>query len=193
MKRICVFCGSSDGANGLYTQAAQQLGAVLAHQGITLVYGGGHVGLMGAVADATLAHGGEVIGVIPQALMDKELAHRSLTELYVTGSMHERKAMMTELSDGFIALPGGFGTYDELCEIVTWAQLGFHRKPIGLLNIAGFYDGLLTFFNHATHEGFIRDQHRGMIQISDNSADLLDTLADYQPTYVQKWVSLEEL
>lgn len=193
MKRICVFCGSSHGANGLYTEAAQQMGAALAQRGLTLVYGGGHVGLMGVVADAVLAGGGAVTGVIPQALMDKELAHPSLTELHVTGSMHERKAKMAELADGFIALPGGFGTYDEFCEIVTWAQLGFHRKPVGLLNIAGFYDGLLAFFNHATAEGFIREQHRDMIQVRDDVNRLLDALANYQPAHVHKWVGRDDL
>jgi uncharacterized protein (TIGR00730 family) len=164
------------------------LGTILAQRNLELVYGGGHVGLMGTVADAVLAAEGQVIGVIPQSLADKEIAHAGLTRLIVTQSMHDRKAQMAELADGFIALPGGFGTYDELCEIITWGQLGYHRKPIGLLNVAGFYDGLLAFFDQATTAGFIRPQHRAMLMVSDDAAVLLDEFATYSPTYTAKWV-----
>ncbi len=188
MKRVCVFCGSSKGGRDVYMEAARQIGATLAEHEIELVYGGGHVGLMGATADGALAAGGRVIGVIPQALADKELAHKGLTELYVVGSMHERKAMMAELSDGFIALPGGFGTLDEFAEIVTWAQLGIHQKPIGMLNTAGYFDTLLAFFDHSVTERFVTSSHRSMVLTSDQPEQLLDLMLHYQAAYSPKWI-----
>lgn len=192
MARLCVFCGSSDGKRPAYLAAAEALGQALAANGVGLVYGGGRVGLMGAVANATLAAGGEAIGVIPQALVDKEVGHTSLTTLHVVASMHERKAMMAELSDGFIALPGGFGTFEEFCEILTWAQLGFHRKPFGILNVEGFYDSLLAFFDYTVAEGFIRAAHRAIIRVSDDPATLVTTVLNYQPPLVDKWIKSEE-
>ncbi len=193
MKRIGIFCGSSNGANGEYIAAAQVMGQALAARGFELVYGGGHVGLMGVVADAALEAGGRVIGVMPQSLVDKEIAHRGLTELLVVQSMHERKAKMAELSDAFIAMPGGFGTYDEFCEILTWAQLGYHRKPVAMLNVAGFYDGLLAFFDYATREGFIRTQHRAMLLVHSDPLALLDDVANHEPAFIPKWVNADEL
>ncbi len=168
------------------------MGAALAGRGLELVYGGGKVGLMGAVADGVLNAGGRVIGVIPEALAGKELAHKGLTELHVVGSMHERKAMMADLADGFIALPGGFGTLDEFAEIVTWAQLGIHAKPIGMLNIAGYYDPLLVFFDHSTGEQFVTEKHRAMILTSDQPDALLDLMVNYQPAYSPKWINKSE-
>lgn len=188
MKRVCIFCASAHGARPAYRESAERMGAALAGRGLELVYGGGRVGLMGVVADGALNAGGKVLGVIPKSLADKELAHRGLTELYVVDSMHERKAMMAGLSDAFIALPGGLGTLEEFAEILTWAQLGIHRKPFGLLNVEGFYDPLLAFFDHARAEGFVRADHRGMIQTSDQVETLLDLVASYQPDYLPKWV-----
>ncbi|MEP6754008.1 MAG: TIGR00730 family Rossman fold protein, partial [Chthonomonadales bacterium] len=155
---ICVFCGSSPGANPVYLEAANEVGKYLADNGITLIYGGGQLGLMGAIADATLANGGKVIGVIPDALAVAEVAHARLTELHVVKTMHERKALMAELSDAFIALPGGFGTFEEYCEMLTWGQLDIHRKPVGLLNVNNYFDPLIQLFDHANSEGFIHDR-----------------------------------
>src|SRR6516162_10186177 len=160
MKRIAVYCGSNKGARPEYTAAAQALGALLAREKIELVYGGGMVGLMGVVADAALKHGGHVIGVIPEKLVIKEVVHEKLPDLRVVKNMHERKALIADLADGFIALPGGYGTYEEFCEVLAWSQLGYHQKPFGLLDVAGFYHSLLDFFDHATREGFIRPKHR---------------------------------
>jgi uncharacterized protein (TIGR00730 family) len=193
MKRICVFCGSNAGRDPRYRSAAETLGRLLAGRGIELVYGGGNVGLMGAVADACLAAGGTVIGVIPEALMGKEVAgrtvdHRALTRLEVVDSMHTRKARMAELADGFIALPGGFGTFEEFCEVLTWGQLGFHVKPMGLLNVNGFYDSLLALFAHAVGEGFLRAENRAMALAADNIESLLDAMASYQAEPVSKWL-----
>ena len=193
MKRLCVFCGSNAGSNPIYRAEAENLGRLLAARGIELVYGAGNVGLMGAVADACLEAGGTVIGVIPEALMGKEVAgravdHRTLTRLEVVDSMHTRKARMAELSDGFIALPGGFGTFEEFCEILTWGQLGFHVKPMGLLNVAGFYDPLLAMFEHAVKEGFLRQQNRAMALADTDLERLLDAMAAYQPEAVSKWL-----
>lgn len=193
MKRIGIFCGSSDGTNAAYITAARVMGQALAARGFELVYGGGHVGLMGVIADAALEAGGRVIGVMPQSLIDKEIAHRGLTELLVVQSMHERKAKMAELSDAFIAMPGGFGTYDEFCEILTWAQLGYHRKPVAMLNVAGFYDGLLAFFDYAMHEGFIRSQHRAMLLVHSDPLALLDDIINHEPAFTPKWVNADEL
>jgi uncharacterized protein (TIGR00730 family) len=174
--RICVFCGSLAGCRSDYRTAAQLAGATIARRGAGLVYGGGHVGLMGVVADAALAAGGEVIGVIPAGLAERELAHPGLTRLHVVNSMHERKALMADLSDGFLALPGGFGTLDELFEIVTWAQLGLHAKPIGLLNAAGYFGQLLAFINHQVNEEFVSPANLGLIHVSDDVAGLISAL-----------------
>src|ERR1051325_8659898 len=163
MQRLCVFTGSSSGARAAYAEAARELGTLLARRGIGLVYGGARVGLMGAVADAVLAAGGEAIGVIPQALVAKEVAHTGLTALHVVESMHARKAMMSDLSDGFIALPGGWGTLEELFEVLTWAQLGLHRKPTGLLNVDGYFDGLLAFLTHTVAEAFVRTDRKSVV------------------------------
>jgi uncharacterized protein (TIGR00730 family) len=176
MPRICVFCGSQVGTNGLYRQAATALGQLLVHHGYGLVYGGGHVGLMGVIADAVLASGGEVIGVIPESLVARELAHTGVTQLQVVSGMHERKAHMAELADAFIALPGGYGTFEELFEVITWAQLGLHRKPIGLLNVAGYFDALKMLVDQAIAEGFIRAEHRCLLTIADDPSTLLATL-----------------
>ncbi len=192
MERICVFCGSSDGARPGYVQAAKAMGTAIARAGLGLVYGGGKVGLMGVVANAALAAGGSVIGVIPQALVDKEVGHNHLTDLRVVGSMHERKQMMADLSDGFIAMPGGFGTLEEFCEILTWAQLGFHRKPCGILNTEGYYDPLLTFFDHVVTEGFVRPVHRSAIVVNDQPEALVETLLTYVPPIVTKWITSDE-
>ena len=194
MNKLCVFCGSNAGNDLAYIRSAKAVGRILAERGIGLVYGGGNIGLMGAVADACLAAGGEVIGVIPQALMGKEVAgrpvdHQTLTRLEVVDSMHARKARMAELSDGFIALPGGFGTFEELCEILTWSQLGFHAKPVGLLNVAGFYDPLLALFDHAVAEGLLRRQNRAMALVDTGIERLLARMATYRAEPVDKWLS----
>ena len=189
MKRICVFCGSSAGAREEYAQAARSMGTLLAERGIGLVYGGGRVGLMGVVADAVLAAGGEAVGVIPEALMRREVGHLALTELHVVGSMHERKALMADLSDGFIAMPGGYGTFEEFCEVLTWSQLGIHPKPCGLLNVAGYYAPLLAMFDHAVAEGFVRSTHRGIVLEADDPASLLARMAAFQPPATEKWIS----
>lgn len=189
MRRLCVFTGSNAGARPAYAEAAAALGRLLAEQNVGLVYGGGHVGLMGIVADACMKAGGEVIGVIPQFLMDLEVGHRNVTDLHVVGSMHERKAMMADLSDGFIALPGGIGTMEELFEVWTWGQLGEHEKPVSLLDVAGYYDRLRGFIDHMVTEGFLRDHHRAMLMVETDPATLLDRLRDYQPPKQQKWVT----
>jgi uncharacterized protein (TIGR00730 family) len=176
MESLCVYCGSSLGERPLYQQAAQDLGTAIAEQEMTLVYGGANVGLMGILADAVLTAGGKVVGVIPQSLIEKEVAHWGLSELKIVNSMHERKALMADLADGFMALPGGLGTLDELCEILTWAQLGFHHKACGLLNLGGFYDPLLTFLDHAVTEGFLPPRHRQLIITGDEPKALLTTL-----------------
>ena len=193
MKSICVYCGSNFGDRDSYLEAAQSLAAEMAVQGITLVYGGGNVGLMGAVADAALAAGGKVIGVMPQALVDKEIAHTGLSGLRVVESMHERKSLMAELADAFIALPGGLGTLEEFCEVATWTQLGFHQKACGLLNIEGFYDGLLAFLNHATAEKFIRSEHRAIVLSGKDPMELIEKLAQFEAPIVPKWLDKERL
>ena len=182
IKRICVFCGSNHGARSTYTDAAQQLGKALVSQGMGLVYGGGSIGMMTVVADAVLKEKGEVIGVIPHALSSKEFAHNGLTELHLVSSMHERKAMMAELSDAFIAMPGGFGTLDEFFEIITWAQLGLHTKPIGLLNVGGYFDLLLKFIDYMQQERFISTEHRQLIITSHDPEELLLALIRYKPS-----------
>jgi uncharacterized protein (TIGR00730 family) len=188
VRSVCVFSGSSPGANPVYAATARRLGEELAGRGIRLVYGGASVGLMGAVADAALAGGGEVVGVIPRQLVDREVAHGGLSDLRVTGSMHERKALMADLSDGFVALPGGFGTLEEFAEVLTWSQLGLQRKPCGLLNVAGFYTPLLRFLDHATAERFVRVEHRDLVLAETDPAGLLDALASWDPPGVGKWL-----
>ena len=187
LRSICVFCGASPGANPVYAEAAAALGRELAQRGMTLVYGGGEVGLMGVVADAALAAGGEVIGVIPQSLQDSEIGHRGLTRLEVVEGMHARKARMAELADAFIALPGGLGTLEELFEVWTWGQLGYHGKPLGLLEVNGFYAKLIGFLDHLVDERFVRSQHRGMLQVRETPQDLLEALAAWEPDLVPRW------
>ena len=181
MKRLAVYCGSATPADLTYVDAARHVGRTLAERGIGVVYGGGRLGLMGAVADAALEAGGEVIGVIPQALVGAEVAHRGCTELHVVQTMHQRKQLFTDLSDGFVTLPGGVGTMDELWEAISWAQLGYHRKPVGLLNVAGFYDQLIGFNRQMVETGFIRAQHAGILIHADGIDALLDAMAAYQP------------
>jgi uncharacterized protein (TIGR00730 family) len=188
MKRIAVYCGSNKGARPAYAAAARELGTLLARENIELVYGGGMVGLMGIVADAVLQHGGHVIGVIPQKLVIKEVVHETLPDLRVVKDMHERKALMAELADGFIALPGGYGTFEEFFEVLAWSQLGWHPKPFGLLNIAGFYQPLLEFLDHTRDEGFIRPQHRELVLVADGAAGILRQLRQYRPPQELKWV-----
>jgi uncharacterized protein (TIGR00730 family) len=190
--RLCVFCGSSNGNDDAYLHAARELGKALADAGIGLVYGGAAVGLMGAVADAALAHGGIVIGVMPRALFDKEIAHRSLTELHVVGSMHERKAMMAELADGFVALPGGLGTFEELFEVWTWAQLGYHSKPCALLDVNGFYTKLAAFLDDVVLHGFVKREHRDMLVVATTPDDLLQRIAAYEAPRLAKWIDDDE-
>ena len=181
MKRLAVYCGSASPADPIYIETARHIGRSFAERGIGLVYGGGRLGLMGAVADACLEAGGEVIGVIPEALVSGEVAHRGCTELHVVANMHERKAMFTKLSDGFVTIPGGVGTMDELWEAMSWAQLGYHDKPVGLLNVAGYYDGLIAFADHMAKVGFVRPQHAGILIHDDDLDRLLERMAAYQP------------
>ncbi|MBI5757148.1 MAG: TIGR00730 family Rossman fold protein [Planctomycetales bacterium] len=188
MRRICVFCGSNSGMKSEYRRAAEDVGRSLAERGIELVYGGGNVGLMGVVADAALVAGGRVIGVIPQALASKEVAHWGLTELRVVESMHERKALMAELSDAFIALPGGIGTMEEFFEVWTWSQLGYHAKPCGLINSAGYFDGLISFLDHMTADQFLRAEHRSMLMVAQTASELLDRFVTFRPPQVEKWI-----
>ena len=188
MKRICLFAGSNRGAREEYAQAAQQLARELVSRGCDVVYGGGKVGMMGVLADATLAAGGKVIGVIPRALLEKEVAHGGLTELRVVASMHERKAMMAELSDGFIALPGCLGTLEEFFEVLTWAQLGLHPKPCGLLNVSGYFDRLLEFLDLSVEERFVKSQHRALVITATSPTELLERIAAYRPPHVEKWI-----
>jgi hypothetical protein len=192
MRRVCVFCGSSIGQQPAYAESARVMGTLLARRRLGLVYGGGHVGLMGVVADAVLKAGGEAIGVIPQSLADREIAHGGLTQLHVVDSMHTRKAMMAELSDAFVAMPGGVGTFEEFFEAVTWTQLGLHRKPCGLLNVNGFYSPLAAFIDQAVTEGFIKPVHRTAIVVDSDPARLLDTLATVKLPDVPKWLEKDE-
>ncbi|MBD2068709.1 TIGR00730 family Rossman fold protein [Leptolyngbya sp. FACHB-671] len=192
MKRVCVFCGSNQGANPAYGFAAEQLGKLLAQQNIGLVYGGGKVGLMGTVADAALAAGGEVIGVIPQALADREIAHTGLSKLHIVASMHKRKALMSDYADAFIALPGGMGTLEEFAEVLTWGQLGLHQKPCGLLNIEGYYNSLIAFFNQAVQAQFVRPEHRSAVIEAQTCEELLEKLNQYQPIQIHKWIDRDQ-
>lgn len=193
MKRLCVFCGANPGLDPVYRAAAQALGRALAGEGLGLVFGGGSVGLMGAIADAALDAGGEVIGVIPQTLVDRELAHRRLADLRIVGSMHERKALMADLSDGFIALPGGVGTLEELFEVWTWAHLGLHRKPCALLDVAGFYSGLGRFLDHVETQGFLRSGVRDMLLIERDPVALLTALRHYRAPVVPSQLTRAEI
>lgn len=188
MNSICVFCGSSPGKDPAYAEAAHSLGTIFARKNITLVYGGGNVGLMGVVADAALEAGGEVIGVMPEALVGREIAHDGLTKLHIVRSMHERKALMSGLSEGFIALPGGNGTLEELFEVLTWAQLGEHRKPCGLLNVSGYYDPLLKVFDNMVSNGFLSEEHRSILQVNSGPEQILDTFSRYVPPSSIKWI-----
>jgi uncharacterized protein (TIGR00730 family) len=193
VERICVFCGASPGARREYAESARTVARLLAAEGIGVVYGGGGVGLMGALADAVLAEGGRITGVIPRSLMDREIAHRDVSDMRVVGSMHERKALMVELSDAFLALPGGIGTLEELFEVYTWAQLGLHRKPCALLNVEGYYDGIADFLDHAVAERFLRRETRELLMVESGPAALIERLRAYEPrTVVPKWIDREE-
>lgn len=192
MKNICVYCGSSSGRLPAYAEGARALAHALVARDWGLVYGGASIGLMGLVADTVLQLGGRVVGVIPEALARKEVAHAGLTQLHVTQSMHERKTLMAELSDGFIAMPGGIGTFEEIFEIWTWAQLGIHAKPCGLLNVAGYYDALTTFLDHATHEQFMKPPHRSLLIVEPESVALLDRFDRFEPPQIQKWLAKSE-
>jgi uncharacterized protein (TIGR00730 family) len=187
MQRICVYCGSSSGIRTIYSDAARDLAEVLVRHDIELVYGGADKGIMGVIADAVLEQGGKVHGVIPKMLSEKEIAHQNLTNLHVVSSMHERKTMMAALSDGFIAMPGGYGTLEEIIEIITWGQLKFHDKPCGLLNVDGYFDHLLHYFDHATAQGFLREENRQMLLCDDSAVGLVQQFEKYTAPKVEKW------
>ena len=189
MKSVAIYCGSSSGNQPLYIQQAQAMGTELAQRGLTLVYGGGRVGLMGTVADAALAAGGRVVGVIPKFLADKELAHTGCTELHVVETMHQRKLLMADLADGFVAMPGGFGTLEELFEVLTWGQLGLHGKPVGVLNVAGFYNTLLSLLDHMVGQEFLRVENRRQVLQSTSVPNLLDAMSAYRPVRLEKWLN----
>jgi uncharacterized protein (TIGR00730 family) len=188
MRRICVFCGSSQGSRSEYRAAAEEMAAELVRRNIGLVYGGGNVGLMGVIADAVLKAGGEAVGVIPEHIMSREIGHEGLTKLHVVQSMHERKALMADLSDAFIAMPGGFGTLEEFCEVVTWTQLGLHAKPCGILNVLGYYTPLLAMFDHAVEERFLKPENRCLVLARESAAELLRALEEWRPARVEKWL-----
>ena len=193
VERICVFCGASPGGRPVYREATAQLARLLAAEGIGVVYGGGGVGLMGALADAVIAEGGELTGVIPRSLVDREIAHRDVMDMRVVGSMHESKALMADLADAFIALPGGIGTLEELFEVYTWAQLGLHQKPCALLNVEGYYDGIEDFLSHAVAERFLREETRALLLVDSSPANLLERLHNFEPqAVVPKWIDREE-
>ncbi|MGA3318611.1 MAG: TIGR00730 family Rossman fold protein [Candidatus Korobacteraceae bacterium] len=192
-RRLCVFCGSYTGRRPVYPAATEQLGLLLVERGIELVYGGGNIGLMGVLADTILARGGRAIGVIPESLMAKEVGHTGLTELRIVNSMHERKALMSDLSDGFIALPGGFGTLEEFCEVVTWSQLGLQSKPCGLLNVENYYAPLLELFDHAVREGFLREKNRRLVLDDDDPQRLLEKMMAVRAEPAEKWIEREDL
>ena len=190
---VCVFCGSREGSRAAYTKAAQRMGATLAKRGIGLVYGGGRVGLMGAVADAVLEEGGQVVGVIPEALVAREVPHDGLTKLHVVGSMHERKMLMAELSDAFVALPGGYGTLEEFSEVLSWAQLSIHEKPCGLLDVDGFWEPLASLFDKSVTEGFVSPEHRSLVLKEEDPHALLDMMKHYTPPQRKKWLGPRDL
>jgi uncharacterized protein (TIGR00730 family) len=192
INRVCVFCGSSAGRDPRYALGANELGRALVARGWDLVYGGGRVGLMGVLADAVLAAGGKVIGVIPRMLATKELLHVGATEMHVVESMHARKAMMAGLADAFVALPGGYGTFEETLEMITWGQIGIHRKPLGLLDVLDFFQPFVQFIDHAIAEGFIRPEQRDLLVTSDSAGPLLDRLSHHHPPFVRKWIEPEE-
>ena len=193
ISRVCVFCGSSVGKRKIYEETAKEMARALSARGINLVFGGGSVGLMGVISDEMLRHDREVIGIIPHGLSVREVAHLNLTELRVVRSMHERKSLMAEMADAFIALPGGFGTFEELFEIITWGQLGIHNKPIGILNVEGFYDQFLALTDHAVSEGFIRPYYRELIVVASTVDELLDRIESYEPPAgIMQWVELKE-
>ena len=192
IRSVCVFCGSNTGNSPSFAEVAHDFGALLAKEGIALVYGGGQVGLMGVVADAVLAGGGKAVGVIPRALWDREVGHRNLTELHIVETMHERKAMMASLADAFVALPGGLGTMEEIFEVWTWTQLGIHVKPVGFLDAEGFFGPLLTFLDRAVDAGFVRAQHRAIAIVDADPAALLRRLGEHEPPRVEKWISESE-
>jgi uncharacterized protein (TIGR00730 family) len=188
MRRICVFCGSNPGVRPAYAAAAAKLARFLVELGIGIVYGGGNVGLMGILADAAMAAGGEVTGVIPQALFAKEVGHTGITDPRIVGSMHERKALMAELADGFIAMPGGWGTFDEFCEILTWAQLGLHNKPCGILNTENYYDTLLAMFDHSVAEGFLKPEYRSLVIAATEPEELIAKMQVHRGQVLEKWI-----
>ena len=193
MKTICVFCGSSSGNNSKYVAAAKQLGQLIAQNSMTMVYGGGNVGLMGEIANSVLANRGTAIGVIPQFLVEKELVHEKLSEVIIVESMHERKAMMAELADSFVALPGGFGTLEETVEALTWVQLGLHRKPIGLLNVEKYFHFLYEFFKHMVNEKFLHTEYKDMILIKENANEMIESLIDFELPEIDKWNDLKKI
>jgi uncharacterized protein (TIGR00730 family) len=191
MRRICVFCGSSRGSRPEYAAAAEELGRELVRRNTGLVYGGGNVGLMGIIADAVLRAGGDVQGVIPEHIIAREVGHNGLTRLHVVRSMHERKALMADLSDAFIAMPGGFGTLEEFCEVLTWSQLGLHAKPCGILNVRGFYSSLLAMLDHAVEERFLKPENRALVLARESPVELLAALEEWRPTKIEKWLDRE--
>ena len=190
---VCVFCGANFGAREAYSEVAAGFGRLIAQRGLRLVYGGANVGLMGVIADAALAAGGEVVGVIPEALMAREIGHPGITRLEVVPDMHTRKARLAELSDAFVALPGGIGTMEEIFEVWTWGQLGFHKKPVGFLNVGGYYDALVAFFAHAVGEAFLQQPHRDMLVVRSDGHHMLDAFAAYEPPTVEKWIGRAQL
>jgi uncharacterized protein (TIGR00730 family) len=192
LSSVCVFCGSNGGADPAYLAAAEAVGGGLAQRGIRIVYGGGRVGLMGALADAASAAGGEVVGVMPQALVDREIGHSGIDDLRIVDTMHQRKALMVELADAFIALPGGIGTLEELFEVYTWAQLGIHAKPLALLDVAGYYEPLAAFLDHAVAQRFLRAETRTMLSVADSLEGVLDAFERWQPPAMHKWIDLDE-
>jgi len=192
IERICVFCGSSSGRNPQYLAAAETVGRTLASRGIAVVYGGAKVGLMGAVADAALATGGTVIGVMPEVLFDKEIGHTGLTQMHVVRNLHERKAMMADLSDAFVALPGGYGTLEEICEVITWSQLSLHRKPCGFVNVAGYWDPMIRMFDHAVREEFLKAANRNIVLVDDDIEGLLTKMTAWRPNDEAKWIESTE-
>lgn len=193
MRRICVYCGSNSGARPEFREVAERLGRLLGRRRLGLVYGGGNVGLMGVIADAALASGAEVIGVIPRGFVDKEVAHDGVSDLRIVSSMHERKAMMVDLADAFVALPGGLGTLEELFETWTWSQLGLHARPCGILNVAGYFDPLLSFLDHAVREGFIKPRHRALLISAHDPETLLDRLAAFRPPRIEPWLDRDTI